>query len=337
MALRNHPSLPAATITRIKEIAAQIGYVPDPALSALAAHRKRLKTPQNYSVIGLVSNWSAADTWTKVPSAQQVIAGVRERAASLGYTVQHLWARETGSSSSRFGSILEARGIRGLILAPFEKPDDTLDLNWDRFSVVTIERSRHYTRFHHVVPNHYANLMLCWERLRARGYKRIGLVVRKDLSIRWAHQWEAAHAYAQTRATPGRDRIPTLELEDGERITRIRDWLVKYRPEVVINRSEEFHAAIQSLGLRIPHDIGYVSLNVCDEPLANPAGIVQPRTAMGATAVDMLNNLLMHNQRGFQPIALGAQIDGEWREGDTLRPSGKTLRSSSTLRRRQRT
>jgi len=319
MALRNHPSLPEKTIARVKRIAATLGYVPDPALCALAAHRSRLSSPKGYSVIGLVSNWEARDAWSCHPSARQVIAGASERAQSLGYSVQHFWAREDGASPARFNAILKARGIRGLILAPFAKPDDTIDLEWENFAVVTLERSPHYPLFHHVVPNHYADLMLCWDHLRLRGYTRIGLVVRKDLAVRWTHQWEAAHSYAQTLVTARIDRIPTLELEGGDRVAQIRAWLRKYRPEAVINRSEEFHAAIREEGLRIPDDLGYVGLNVVDDLLPNASGIVQPRTTMGATAVDMLNNLLLHNQRGFQPVALGTQIDGQWRDGDTLR------------------
>ena len=38
MALRDHASLPAATIARVKHAARELNYTPDPAASALAAH-----------------------------------------------------------------------------------------------------------------------------------------------------------------------------------------------------------------------------------------------------------------------------------------------------------
>ena len=319
MALRNHPSLPEHTIERVKKVAAKLNYAPDPALSALAAHRSRLKISQSYSVIGLISNWSRQDGWSSVASAREIIEGASARAASLGYTVQHLWAREGGVSPARFNRILEARGIRGLILAPFERPDATLDLAWENFSVVTLERSLHYTRFHHIVPNHYADLLLCWEHVRAHGYVRVGLVVRKDLAVRWAHQWEAAHSYAQAQVASKIDRIPTLELEGDDQVGQIRAWLRRYRPEVVINRSEPFLAAVRAEGLRIPEDLGYVSLNLVDDSVEDAAGIVQPRMVMGALAIDSLNTLMLHNQRGFQAVSVGTQVDGVWRDGRTLR------------------
>lgn len=319
MALRNHPSLPARTIARVKRIAAKLNYAPDPALSALAAHRSRLQITRSYSVLGLISNWSTRDGWSGAPSAQQVIAGAQARAASLGYSLQHLWARDGGVSAERFNQILQARGIRGLILAPFEQPGDTLDLTWENFSVVTIERSLHYQAFHHVVPNHYADLLVCWDQLRARGYSRVGLVVRGDLATRWSHQWEAAHSYTQAAVSAPIDRIPTLELNDDDPVGQIRAWLRIHRPEVVINRSEAFAAAAKAERLQFPRDLGYVSLNVADDEVDGAAGIVQSRETMGALAVDVLNSLMQRNQRGFQGVAIGTQVDGGWREGRTLR------------------
>ena len=57
MALKNHRSLPTDTIDRVKALADEMGYAPDPALSALAAHRSRLRVTKDFSVIGLVANW----------------------------------------------------------------------------------------------------------------------------------------------------------------------------------------------------------------------------------------------------------------------------------------
>ena len=41
MALKDHRSLPASTIKKVKALAKKMGYAPDPALSALAAYRSR--------------------------------------------------------------------------------------------------------------------------------------------------------------------------------------------------------------------------------------------------------------------------------------------------------
>lgn len=317
MAMRNHVGVSDETKVRVKAAAARLNYTPDPAMSALAAHRSRLRVYCDFSAIGLISNWASRDDWTSLPSAREVIAGATLRARELGYTLQHLWARVDGASPARFNTILRTRGIRGIILAPLADPEDTFELEWEHVSVVTIERPARYTRFHHVVENHYADLLLCWQNLRGRGYQRVGLVVRGDLAQRWSHQWEAAHSFAQSQGAAPMDCVPTLELKGSDYVEKIRVWLRCHRPDVVINRSEDFFPAAAAEGLRIPADLGYVSLNVIDDA-PGVSGILQHREVMGAAAVDVLNSLLQRNHRGFNPVAIGTQVDGSWCEGTTL-------------------
>jgi LacI family transcriptional regulator len=317
MALRDHVSLPAATIERVKRAARKLDYTPDPAGSALAAHRQRLRVRRDFSVIALVSNWRRQGDWTEQVSAQKLLTGAKARAHTYGYELQHLWAREAGMTPARFCRVLMARGIRGVILAPLEHPESTFDLDWARFSVVTIERPARYAHFHHIVPNYYADLRLAWERLREAGYRRIGLVLNAGLAERVAHQWEAAHAFEQTRSAEPGALIPTLVVEGTAVQDTIHDWLRLNRPDAVISRCNEFLPAAARLNLRIPRDLGYASLNVLDDS-PGVSGILQHRDVMGATAVDVLHSLLHRNHRGPHEIAQGTQIDGTWHDGRTV-------------------
>lgn len=318
LAMRDHPSIPRRTAQRVKRAAAALNYRPDPALSALAAYRARVRVQRDFSVIALVSNWSTATEWTGRPSARELIAGATERARMLGYSVQHFWAREHGLTAARFGRILHTRGIRGVILAPFEQPSDRLALDWDKFAAVSIESPVHYLHLHHVIPNHFSAMLLAWEQLLKRGYTRIGLAVREDLSERSSHQWEAVYALMQSRV-PERDRVPALVLGRGQPVAEMARWLHRERPEVVINRSDGLFDAIRGEGLRVPEDIGYVSLNVVDDE-PGVSGVVQHRDTMGAVAIDVLNSLLQRNHRGYHDVPQGTLVDGTWQEGWTLRP-----------------
>jgi LacI family transcriptional regulator len=245
------------------------------------------------------------------------LAGATIRARAYGYELQHLWAREGGMSPSRFSRVLAARGIRGVILAPLEHPDSRFDLDWEKFSTVTIERSIRYAHFHHITPNYYADLRLTWDRLRERGYSRIGLVLDAGLAERVAHQWEAAHAFEQARTVQPARMVPTLVVDEASRPTIIREWLKQHRPDAVISRCNEFLAAAASLKLRIPRDVGYASLNIVDDA-PGVSGILQHRDVMGATAVDVLHSLLHRNHRGPHVVSQGTQIDGTWHEGRTV-------------------
>ena len=317
MALKNDPSMSPKTIERVKQLAKKMGYMPDPALSALSAYRSKLRIQNKFSVLGLVTNWSKRDSWSGIANQKEVIRGAEERALQLGYSLQPFWAREDGASPKRFSQILRARGIRGLILAPFENNDDKLDLEWKHFSVVTISRLSQYTLFHHVVQNHYMDMLKCWEKLSERGYSRVGLVVQSELDIRWSYQWDAAHIFSQTQRVSSEDVIPVLRVEGENDHDAIRAWLRKHRPHVVISRCHHFLEAVKQEGLRIPQDIAYISLNLNDD-IENATGIRHRRDMLGAMAVDVLNSLLQRNHKGPDDVSLGTQVDGIWQEGATL-------------------
>ena len=317
MALKNDPTMARATVERVKKIADEMGYSPDPALSALSAYRSRLRVQNQFSVLGLVTNWSQKDAWSAQPQQQEVIRGAKERAVELGYSLQEFWAREQSVSPKRFSQILQARGIRGLILAPFENNDDRLDLDWKQFSVVAISRPSHYTMFNHVVQNHYMDMLLCWEKLSERGYRRVGLVVQNELDIRWSYQWDAAHILSQSQRVDAEDRIPVLRVEGEDDYAVIRSWIRKHRPQVVISRCHHFLEVIRKEGLTIPKDLAYISLNV-NEDIEDATGIRHRRDVLGATAVDVLNSLLHRNHKGANEVSLGTQVDGIWHEGTTL-------------------
>jgi LacI family transcriptional regulator len=317
MALKDDSTIAAKTIERVKRIARDMGYSPDPALSALSAYRTRLKVRSDFSVIGMVTNWSERDSWSQREESKEVIRGAKERAMELGYSLQVFWAREGGTSPKRFTQILKARGIRGLILAPFEDNDDVLDMGWNNFSVVTVSRPTNYAFFHHVVQNHYMDMTRCWESLSERGYSRVGLIVEREFALRWKHQWEAAHLYGCSRSKENEHPIPILEVEGDQEGAMIRDWLKRHEPDAVINRSAHFHEALAAEGLSCPGDIGYLSLNVNDD-IENATGIRHRRDVIGAMAVDALNNLLHRNAKGPSDVITGTQVDGIWEEGETL-------------------
>lgn len=317
MALKDDSTIAAKTIERVKRVARDMGYAPDPALSALSAYRTRLKVRSDFSVIGMVTNWSERDSWSQREESKEVIRGAKKRAMELGYSLQVLWAREAGASPKRFTQILKARGIRGLILAPFEDNDEVLDMDWNHFSVVTISRPSNYEFFHHLVQNHYMDMTRCWGFLSERGYSRVGLIVEREFALRWKHQWEAAHLYGCSRGKKEGAPIPILEVEGDNEVEMIRDWLKRFKPDAVINRSAHFHDALAAEKMSCPKDIGYVSLNVNDD-IENATGIRHRRDVIGAMAVDALNNLLHRNAKGPNDVITGTQVDGVWEEGETL-------------------
>lgn len=86
----------------------------------------------------------------------------------------------------------------------------------------------------------------------------------------------------------------------------------------MINCSSEFHPAAEAERLRIPEDVGYVSLNVRDD-ISGATGIDPRGDVMGEIAMDTLGRLL---QRGLRSASgnssVGSLVVGTWCEGRTL-------------------
>ncbi|MDP3072446.1 MAG: LacI family DNA-binding transcriptional regulator [Opitutaceae bacterium] len=317
MALRNSPNVSRGTIARVKEIAHSLGYRPDPTLSALATYRKRLNGAPITAALALITNWRDKEKWITHPNPRLFVARATERAAELGYSLQHFWAREGGITPRRFNQILQARGIRGVLLAPPEHPADELELEWDRYSVMCLERPGRIGPFDFVEPDQYHAIALCWEHLQARGYRRPGLVVDEYFTARWGHRWEAAHGQLQLQHCPRSQRVPTLVVTEQRPVDQIRSWLRKHQADAVINRSLSFAAAVTTEGLSIPGDLGYVSLNT-DADRPDASGITQRFDLLGQLAIDQLHRRLLTSQRGPGQIAVGTQVCGSWRDGTTL-------------------
>jgi len=315
MALRGSRDVSLKTQERVKKIAERLGYVPDPALSALASYRHELRPVRDLANIALVTNWPTRDGWFRFPNPRRFMEHATARARELGYNLQHFWAREDGISPRRFDQILQARGIQGILLAPPE--DIEIELDWDQYAVISIERPRTVGPFHFIEPDQYQAVVECWEVLLNRGYNRVGLVLEAHFGEKWDHRWEAAHQQMQYTYGSRLNNIPTLTLTGTHHVEQIRSWLRRYRPEVVINRSEAFHEAVRAEGLSIPEDLAYITLNV-DADVEGASGIQQPWAEMGSLALDLLHSQLIRNRRGRLDILRGTQIAGTWVDGKTL-------------------
>lgn len=332
-ALRNCDDISRARREELQALARTMDYKPDPALSALSAYRQRRRIYTDFAKLAVVSYWSTPDRWLKSTSGRAFWEGAEARARLHGFELEYFWLGKVGMSPRRASHVLSYRGVRGLILPPLPPDVKTmrrLDLDWSRFSVVTLERSDLLPDFLYVAPNYYNAMALAWQQLTTRGYRRIGLVLNEDNASRSHHQWEAVMLLEQQRHL-GRSTPDTLLVHSG---TLPRDqfdelvsaWLAKTSCDAVIVRSSHFGAWFQEQHARLRGRCGVVGLNVDDDNFGRIrlTGIDQQRRVMGAAAVDLAHNLMLRNERGPTPHLQGMVVEGAWCEGDTLparRPS----------------
>ena len=127
LALRNHPRIPVATRERIRKLAKQRGYTPDPQIAALMQHLRTRRPARLQSVIAALTTMPGRRT----NRYSEVIArSARERAAELGFGFDQILLGPYLDRAGSLNRVLRARGIDGVVMLPMIEPielDELLD------------------------------------------------------------------------------------------------------------------------------------------------------------------------------------------------------------------
>jgi DNA-binding LacI/PurR family transcriptional regulator len=107
-ALRNEDCISLATRQRAAELAAQLGYQPDPEVTRLMAHIRSRRETRFQSVLALLSDSYMDDAVSEDPYTQRVITGVVAEAGAWGEGGTDWQASGPGEQSA--GAFLRSRG-----------------------------------------------------------------------------------------------------------------------------------------------------------------------------------------------------------------------------------
>ncbi|HEY9250360.1 MAG TPA: LacI family DNA-binding transcriptional regulator [Rariglobus sp.] len=322
LALRNHPSLPADTRARIQKIAAAHGYKQDPVVSSLMAQLRTSRAKRNVERIAYCTTWDTRDGWRRSGNENSFFLGSCARAEKLGYEVEHIWAREPGATTARLSKILYTRAIRGIILGPFANPRSHITMDWKHFATAAISHTLVRPLVHRTTHGHYNGMFLALRHLRHHGYRRVGFATRLEQSERVASSWLAALLVYQ-QSIPEAQRVPPLlspvPTNEGMDVEAFKKWYRRHKPDVVVSNLSNPLDMLKDMGLSVPEEVGYVSLDLIqkDDPWA---GIDQQAAEVGAAAVDQVVTQLQNNEFGLPKYPKTVYLDGLWRDGNTILP-----------------
>ena len=317
MALRNHPSIPAPTRDRVREIADRMGYRPNPLVSALMSQLQTGREERNISRIAIVDAWPLEVGWKAYPLFAQQAEGMRKRAHALGYEVEEFRLKEHGMNPKRLSKVLAARGIAGVIIPPMPKGLSRLHLAWEHFASVAVNYSLIRPELHRAAFDTYQTTWQAFRALHRLGYRRLGIALTAEDNQRsLSHDLGAFSAFSFRLAE--NNRVPPHLCGLPER-QRFLTWLRTYRPDVLLSYRWEFREWVEEAGLRTPEDIGYACL-----ASAKPhyAGIDQNGAGVGAAAIDLLVAQLHRNEHGIPAQATTLLVEGRWVPGPTVRQVG---------------
>jgi DNA-binding LacI/PurR family transcriptional regulator len=315
LALRRDPSIPAATRERVRATAVRLGYRRNPLVSALMAGLRGWHPRGNDAhVIAYVESYAGTLTKQQQATLRRFRDGAREGAAQHGYRIEVFRMSEEGLSEAQLKRVLGARGIRGVVFAPFPRTGSALTLPWEDHAMATLGFSLAQPPLHRAVNHQVHSFRLALAQLLALGYRRIGLVMSRHEDERVERNWISSVLLAQHEHA-GTDReFPLFFVEQVER-NALLAWLRRHRPEVVVSTEPGVQAIVHAAA-RAKTRIGFAHLHLSERG-SGCAGIDQNNERVGAAAVDLVVEQLHGNHYGVPANPKTVLIEGRWVPGRT--------------------
>jgi len=318
LALRGDPRIAEQTRAAVRRAAAELGYRPNPLVSALMSYRSSSRTTPRHTTLAFVTSSQPPDAWRQSKTTCAQFAGACERARELGFNVAEFSLFSEGMTPDRLNQVLLERGILGVIVAPLRTGTTTLPLAWDQFTAVGIAFTLQAPNLPRIGNDHGQSVRRaireCWD----RGYRRIGLALRRTHSEWVEEQWLAG--YLVEHNYPKAVAHPRPLIADSWEEKAFLAWFRAERPDVVLmgGGPDQVISWLRLAGRSVPADVGVVSLDVQVRD-GSIAGIDQRSEQVGAAVVDALVARLQRNERGVLDEPLRIHLMGKWVNGATLR------------------
>ena len=327
LALRDDPSISPGTRQRIAEVAHQLGYRPDPALSALVSYRRSLAPNRRRKTIAYATGGTSRWAWQDDAKEAKRFGGAQQAAKQRGLQLEHFWLDEPQMSPKRLAEILYNRGITGMILsAASPRLHPFIDFATGRLHVVSLGSHGIRPPGTGVTCDVIGDIRQAVRRTFGAGYRRPALVIGDPAPGSRDHAlWLGFLTEKNTAPHPAPFSIfsahscgvsSTSEAAPGRR-TRFRMWLENTQPDVLIGSSGLVHDLLAVSPFRIPHDLALVDPCLQYDP-TDVAGMRQHPEYLGQVAIEMIAPRLASDPRSISSAQTTTLIEGSWHRGTTL-------------------
>lgn len=321
LALRDSPRISEKTKALVRRLAREASYTPDARIVHLMRHLRKPRAVRQQASFGVISFYDSLRAWEQSRHLTKIHDGMQRRAGEIGYRLEPLWLRAPGMTYRRFGDILAARGIDGLLC--FGSPDflQEFPMEMNAQAIVTVGLSIS-TPLHRVTSHFYNDTVHALNRVHALGYKRPGLVLGANEDTRSAYAHSAAYLGWCEHTLGAAAALPVLRLREVEE-PALTDWLVKQKPDVVVfvhlpDMIARFRAVLRRLQISVPKQLGVVVLSH-EVQGSGFAGLQQNQYLMGAWAVELLAARIANRDFGIPTDPRTEMVESEWIDGDSLR------------------
>jgi len=308
-ALQGHPKISPQTRRLVEQAAEQLQYRPDPILSIAGSRRWQRRPAVNEGNLAFLSR--------TLPTESDFIRGARERAAQLGYPLDHIGRNELGTGK-RATEILLNRGIKGLIVGQLSSQDEDWNLDWSHFAVVGCALGYGELPYDVVRYDLHDAVRRAFRILVEKGYRRIGFVTYSAAISPNDEEIESAWLFAAVQAYGLENVIPAYrnDLAGKKKAGPFRSWLKAWRPDALIGNIPKLQSLLNENGVQCPQDMAVITLRA-NGIEKRTSGFVFDANHLGSHAIDYLDQQLHRNDRGLHPLPYHMLIRMPWCEGET--------------------
>lgn len=322
-ALRRDPALPQRTCDRIRAIADEVGFRPDPKLTELMVYLRQNRVRKHTETLAFIHLFPFGRQ-PPSPTELRLLAGARRRAEQLGYHLEVFAMGPDDLSAKRLTQILFTRGIRGAIIQSCRGLPAEVQQLAERFGCAVLGATVPECLPLHVVRSHHAHAMqTALDQLVARGYRRVGLYVLEQTDRNVEHAWHAAfnyHRLARFGAVePALVKLTPHWVEDD-----FEAWFRECRLDAVLTNHPATLDWMRAVGAKVPEDAGFVLLD-WSESMSGCAGIDQNTEQLGSAAADLVVRQVHYNETGVLAFQKTLLVKGSWRDGATVRALREAL------------
>ncbi|HWL51515.1 MAG TPA: LacI family DNA-binding transcriptional regulator [Chthoniobacteraceae bacterium] len=318
-ALRHHPSVSKATGERVRRIAADLGYAGNPMVSSLMKQIRWKKSDDQPKLAFLSTGPNRAALFSD-PFRKACFEGARHRAQSLGFDLELILIRSrSADTAARLTGRLSSRNIQGLICEGSGPDAPPVALDWTPFAACVLGRSDTCPGHHQVASNDAAMVLLAIERLKSRGYARIGFLggAFGDGRVEDAVISTLAGYNRSTPRHPVRFSLLSKAEWNAEAVTA---WVRRHLLDALIVQSPAMEPLLSASPLKVPGDLALATLEKTEK--SHLAGIDRQPREIGAAAAELVVHELYENRRGLPLTRHTFLLDGRWVDGATAPAKG---------------
>ncbi|WFB37084.1 LacI family DNA-binding transcriptional regulator [Kiritimatiellota bacterium B12222] len=290
-ALHQDPRVAPETAQKILDALKNEGYQLDPVVSA-GLSRVRRGTFHKETIAWCTDKTPAQMIWL-----QELFDTAEEFGSRVGYRIEHYaFKNPTQRELKRLASIWEARGIRGVILGPFEHHYDELPFPWEPFAWVALGHTWVNHSIHVVGRDFLLDLRNGIDWLRERGCTRPGFILNSTHNPFLRTPLIQA-AYAHYQGQPNALPQPYFE-EQVDRPQDLSEWFMTNQPDsLVLSHLHGFDKLSVGKQLR---ELPQVQLSHSDIQLPeHMLSFRPPFSSAGPSAVNILHRLITNREFGI--------------------------------------